>query len=218
MTSKSTASSDEPTTRTTAPRKSGPSKAPQASARPHGHANVPVHGLHLDGSDGRDTARVSQPGADGATGASTPPSDGRSPFPAIADYAFLSDCETNALVAPSGAIEWMCAPRPDSPSIFSAILDRGAGSFRVGPYGVNVPVARRYLPGTLVLETTWQTTTGWLVVRDAMVMGPWHNVDERSKTHRRTPTDYDAEHTLLRTIMCVNGTVEVDLVCEPMPD
>lgn len=142
---------------------------------------------------------------------------GRSPFPGIADYAFLSDCETNALVAPGGAIEWMCAPRPDSPSIFTAILDRGAGSFRVGPYGAAVPVARRYLPGTLVLETTWQTTTGWLVVRDAMVMGPWHNEAERSRTHRRTPTDDDAEHVLLRTMVCVNGAVEVDVVCDAMP-
>src|SRR4051794_8582618 len=57
-------------------------------------------------------------------------------FPPIADYAFLSDCETNVLIAPSGAVEWMCVPRPDSPSVFSAILDRAAGSFRVGPHGV----------------------------------------------------------------------------------
>ena len=51
---------------------------------------------------------------------------GRSPFPPIADYAFLSDCEATCLVAPSGAVEWMCLPRPDSPSVFSAMLDRRA--------------------------------------------------------------------------------------------
>ncbi|PFG44179.1 alpha,alpha-trehalase [Isoptericola jiangsuensis] len=147
-----------------------------------------------------------------------PRPDGRSTFPSIADYAFLSDCETNALVAPSGAVEWMCVPRPDSASIFSAVLDRGAGHFRVGPHGVRVPVARRYLPGTLILETTWQTSTGWLVVRDAMVMGPWHNVEERSGTHKRTPTDHDAEHVLLRTVKCVSGTVDLEVVCSPMPD
>ncbi|MCF4120034.1 glycoside hydrolase family 15 protein [Antribacter sp. KLBMP9083] len=144
--------------------------------------------------------------------------DGRTPFPSIADYAFLSDCEANALIAPSGAVEWMCVPRPDSPSIFSAILDRGAGAFRIGPYGVRVPVARRYLPGTLILETTWQTGTGWLVVRDAMAMGPWHEVDTRSNTHRRTPTDDDAEHILVRTVKCVSGTVDLEVTCEPMPD
>ena len=91
-----------------------------------------------------------------------------SPFPAIADYGFLSDCQCNALVAPSGNVEWMCLPRPDSPSVFAAILDRGAGSFRFGPSGIGVPAGRRYLPGTLVLETTWRTRTGWLIVRDAL--------------------------------------------------
>ena len=104
----------------------------------------------------------------------------RSPFPAIADYAFLSDCETTALVAPSGAVEWMCLPRMDSPSVFGALLDRDAGMFRLGPAGVNVPVARRYLPGTMILETTWGTPTGWLLVRDVLVLGPWHHGEERS--------------------------------------
>ena len=143
---------------------------------------------------------------------------GRSPFPPIADYAFLSDCESTCLIAPSGAVEWMCAPRMDSPSFFSAMLDRAAGSFRLAPYDENFPAARRYLPGSLILETTWQTRTGWMIVRDMLCMGPWHNVEERSKTHRRSPQDYDAEHVLLRTIRCVNGTVDLQMSCEPMFD
>jgi len=146
------------------------------------------------------------------------PPTGRSPFPPIADYAFLSDCETNCLIAPSGAVEWMCLPRPDSPSVFTAVLDRGAGAFRLGPYDEMVPAARRYLPGSLMLETTWQTRTGWLIVRDALCMGPWHNVDERSRTHRRSPTDFDAEHCLLRTVKCVSGSVDVSMTCEPVFD
>lgn len=139
-------------------------------------------------------------------------------FPGIAEYAFLSDCETNCLVAPSGAIEWMCAPRPDSPSFFTALLDRSAGSFRVGPFGTQVPAARRYLPGTLVLETTWQTPTGWLIVRDALVIGPWHNVEQRSETHRRAPTDTDASHVLVRTMECIYGTVDLSMACSPRFD
>ena len=67
-----------------------------------------------------------------------------SAFPPIAEYAFLSDCEVNCLVAPSGRVEWMCLPRPDGPSVFAAILDRGAGNFRFGPSGVAVPAGRRY--------------------------------------------------------------------------
>jgi len=82
----------------------------------------------------------------------------RNPFPPIADYGFLSDCENTCLISSSGSVEWLCAPRPDSPSVFGAILDRGAGHFRISPYGISVPAARRYLPGSLILETTWQTT------------------------------------------------------------
>jgi alpha,alpha-trehalase len=144
--------------------------------------------------------------------------DGQSSFPPIASYAFLSDCETIALVAPSGNVEWMCLPRLDSPSVFGAILDRGAGGFRLGPADASVPAGRRYLPGTNVLETTWMTKTGWLIVRDALVMGPWHHEDERSNTHRRSPTDWDADHVLLRTAKCVHGTIELTLDCEPVFD
>ncbi len=143
---------------------------------------------------------------------------GHSPFPPIADYGFLSDCETTALVSPGGNVEWMCLPRMDSPSVFGAILDRGAGGFRLGPADMAVPVARRYLPGTMILETSWGTPTGWIIVRDALLIGPWHHEGELSHTHRRAPTDYDAEHVLLRTIRCVNGEVQVTMDCEPLFD
>jgi alpha,alpha-trehalase len=143
---------------------------------------------------------------------------GSSPFPAIAEYGFLSDCETTALVAPSGAVEWLCLPRMDSPSVFGAVLDRDAGSFNLAPADVRVPAARRYLPGTMVLETSWGTNGGWIIVRDALLIGPWHHEDERSSTHRRSPTDYDADHVLLRIVRCVNGEVQLNLDCEPVFD
>jgi alpha,alpha-trehalase len=143
---------------------------------------------------------------------------GPSPFPPIADYGFLSDCATCALVAPSGNIEWLCLPRFDSPSVFGAILDRDAGLFRLAPDGVNVPTARRYLPGTMVLETSWGTRGGWIIVRDVLLIGPWHRDEDRSRTYRRSPTDYDADHVLLRLIRCVNGEVQVNLDCAPAFD
>ncbi|MQY02705.1 Trehalase [Actinomadura sp. RB68] len=140
------------------------------------------------------------------------------PFAPIADFGFLSDCETTALVAPSGNIEWMCLPKMDSPSVFGSILDRDAGYFRLGPAGVEVPAAQRYIPGTMVMETTWWVHGGWLVVTDALLMGPWHHETERSHTHRRAPTDYDADHVLLRMVRCVNGQAQVRLDCMPVFD
>src|SRR5712691_2350293 len=135
-----------------------------------------------------DLGKAIEPAANGGSRAApaeaVAPSMGHiaSAFPPIAEYAFLSDCEVNALIAPSG---------------------------------VMVPAGRRYLPGTLVLETTWRTRTGWLIVRDALCIGPWYHSQRRSGTHRRPPTDYEAEHILLRTAKCVVGSVELSLDCHP---
>jgi alpha,alpha-trehalase len=140
-----------------------------------------------------------------------------SPFTPIADYAFLSDCHTGALVAPDGTVDWLCVPRFDSPSVFGALLDRGAGTFRLGPFGINVPAGRVYEPGTNSLITSWKTPTGWATAREALSMGPRRGED-RVTPHTRPPADEDAEHMLIRTIACVEGTVEVELVCEPVFD
>jgi alpha,alpha-trehalase len=59
----------------------------------------------------------------------------RNPFPPIGDYAFLSDCENSCLISSTGSVEWLCVPRPDSASVFGALLDRSAGHFRLGPHG-----------------------------------------------------------------------------------
>jgi GH15 family glucan-1,4-alpha-glucosidase len=140
-----------------------------------------------------------------------------SPFPPIADYAFLSNCHTGALVAPDGAIGWLCVPRFDSPSVFGTLLDRQAGYFRLAPFGTDHPTARTYEPGTNIVATTWQTPTGWILVRDALTMGPQDGPDEITP-HTRPPADADAEHMLVRTVRCIEGSVEVELVCEPVFD
>jgi len=136
----------------------------------------------------------------------------------IGDYGFLSDGEVSALVSPAGSVDWMCVPRFDSPSTFGWMLGRRAGHFRVAPLDVNVPADRRYLPGTMILETSWGTSTGWIIVRDALLVGPWHHENDRSATYRRTPNDYEAEHIFLRTIRCVSGEVQTIVDCEPVLD
>jgi alpha,alpha-trehalase len=140
-----------------------------------------------------------------------------SPFTPIADYAFLSNCHTGALVAPDGAIDWLCVPSFDAPSVFGALLDREAGFFRFGPYGINVPDSRIYEPGTNTLATTWHAPGGWILVRDVLTMGPRRGEDTVTP-HTRPPTDEDADHLLLRLVLCLEGSVELELVCEPAFD
>ena len=140
-----------------------------------------------------------------------------SPFPPIAEYAFLSDCHTGALVAPDGAIDWLCVPRFDAPSVFGTLLDREAGTFRFAPFGINVPSARIYEPGTNTLLTTWKTTTGWAIIRDALTLGP-RTHEDLVTPHTRPPTDQDADHVLVRTALCLEGYVDLELTCEPVFD
>src|SRR3954451_15311867 len=138
-----------------------------------------------------------------------------SPFPPIADYAFLSDCHTGALIAPDGSLDWLCVPAFDSPSVFGNLLDRGAGSFRFGPYGIHVPSGREYNPGTNVLSTAWHGSRGWLWVQEGMILGP-RTGEDKITPHTRPPMDDDAEHMLVRFVTCLDGEVELELVCEPM--
>ncbi len=140
-----------------------------------------------------------------------------STFPPIADYGFLSNCEQSCLVAPDGSVEWLCLPRPDSPSVFGALLDRAAGLFRFGPGNAHVPQHRRYVPGTMVLETTWPTPTGWLVVQDFLAMGPVQRTGRRPDYHR-APADFGAVGALVRVATCISGRVEVVVNCAPLFD
>ena len=141
-----------------------------------------------------------------------------SPFTPIADYAFLSDCHTGALVAPDGAVDWLCVPRFDSPSVFGTLLDRGAGAFRLGPFGINVPLRAHVRAGHERARARRGTRrpAGWSCAT-RLVMGPRRGEDTITP-HTRPPADDDAEHLLVRTAVCIEGSVEVELVCEPVFD
>jgi alpha,alpha-trehalase len=136
----------------------------------------------------------------------------RDRFPTIGSYGFLSDCHTAALVTYDGSVEWLCLPRFDSPSAFAALLDRGAGHFRLKPHGVVVPIGRRYEPGTLVIETTWVTDTGWVEVHDALTIAEWASAGGEGS---RPDTGHESDRSLLRTMTCIDGEVEMDMECLP---
>src|SRR5438105_10229614 len=88
----------------------------------------------------------------------------------IADYGLLSDRHSAALVSRAGSVDWLCFPRFDSPAVFSRLLDAEAGHFAVCPAG-DYRARRRYLDATMVLQTSFDASTGILVLTDALATG-----------------------------------------------
>jgi len=88
----------------------------------------------------------------------------------IEDYALIGDCESAALVARDGSIDWLCLPRFDSPACFAALLGTPEhGRWQIAPQASTIRnVRRRYRPGTLVLETEFETETGAVRLLDCM--------------------------------------------------
>ncbi|HZA60542.1 MAG TPA: glycoside hydrolase family 15 protein [Actinomycetota bacterium] len=94
----------------------------------------------------------------------------RDPLPAIEDYALLGDSRTAALTSSTGSIDWLCAPRFDSPPVFGRLVGGpAAGSFDIRPVGLR-STERRYLDGTAVLETLWTTATGALRLTEGLIL------------------------------------------------
>src|SRR5690242_4860238 len=127
----------------------------------------------------------------------------------IGDYALLSDCHSAALVSRDGSIDWLCFPRFDSPSVFGRILDDDAGHWQIRPADPTPSTSRRrYVDGTMVLETTFETATGSVVVTDALATGP---------NERGHDLGAGAVHTVLRRVTGASGSVEVALELAPRP-
>ena len=126
----------------------------------------------------------------------------------IGSHALLSDCHSAALVTAAGSVDWLCWPRFDSPSVFGRLLDDTAGHWSIRPAG-RFSADRRYLDRTLVLETSFHTPGGTVVVTDALAMG----VDNYGHAlGRRVP------HLLIRSVTCVGGVVDVEVSYAPRPE
>ena len=123
--------------------------------------------------------------------------------PSISTYGVIGDLHTAALIGPQGGIDWCCAPRFDSPSLFAALLDeQRGGTWRIAPLGAATS-EQRYLPGTNILVTTFRLAAGGVVeVTDLMPVGP----------ARRHGTE------VLRRVHCTRGTAEVGVSFEPRFD
>ena len=126
----------------------------------------------------------------------------------IADYALLSDRHSAALVSSDGSVDWLCFPRFDSPSIFARLLDAEAGHWAIRPAGA-YEVTRRYHDRTMVLETTFRTAAGEVVLTDAMLVG---TDNEGHRLGRGSP------HVLAREVRCTEGSVRIEITYRPRPE
>jgi GH15 family glucan-1,4-alpha-glucosidase len=87
----------------------------------------------------------------------------------IGDYALIGDCRTAALVSRTGSIDWFCVPHFSAPPVFASLLDPAAGQFTIRP-STAFRTTRRYAGDSTVLETIFETDTGAVLVRDALVV------------------------------------------------
>ena len=126
----------------------------------------------------------------------------------IADFALLGDGHGAALVSRDGSIAWWCPPRFDAPSVFAQILDERAGHWSLRPREIE-SVERRYVPGTMVLETTFRCARGSLRLSDALALAPGARGHE---------TGHGSPHVLLRVAEALDGEVAVDLALAPRPE
>ena len=127
----------------------------------------------------------------------------------IEDHAFLSDCSSAALITRAGSVDWLCLPRFDSAAVLGRLLDDGAGYFLVRPVDDQARAERRYLPQSLILQTTWTGSSGSVVVRDAMALGS----NERGHDLGRS-----APGVLLREVTCTDGDVAMTVEWAPRPE
>jgi alpha,alpha-trehalase len=129
-------------------------------------------------------------------------------FHPIADYGLLADCNSAALLSREGSLDWLCMPRYDSPAVFARILDPEAGHWSIRPAGA-FETERRYVPGTLVIETTFTTEAGRVRLRDAMALADGQRGHE---------VGLDAPHEVLRSVEGISGRVALELELAPRPE
>jgi GH15 family glucan-1,4-alpha-glucosidase len=126
-------------------------------------------------------------------------------YPPIEDHGLIGDLQTTALVSAEGVIDWFCAPRFDSPSVFGALLDHDRGGlFSIAAASPDATVRQLYLPDTAVLITRFMTPEGVGEVIDFMPVDRPETVTDR--------------HRLLRAMRVVRGTVRFELQCRPRFD
>ncbi len=136
------------------------------------------------------------------------PADTDGAFEPIFAYGLLADCNSAALVDRGGSVSWLCLPRYDSPALFGRMLDPAAGHWEIRPAGA-YRSERRYVPGTLVIETTFATDTGTVKLIDAMAF---------ADGQRQHDLGRDAPHLLLRLVEGVTGRVELEMTLAPRPE
>src|SRR4051812_16416072 len=139
-------------------------------------------------------------------------------YQAINAYGVIGDCHSVVLVAPAVSLDWGCLPDFDSPAIFCRLLDAERGGyFQIIPSDGAIPGSQRYLPGSNVLQTSFTSIMGEIVLTDFMPVEtlsawPYKGMDTNTWAH-----EDGSCHCLVRVVECTHGKMSVTMKLKVSP-
>ncbi len=137
----------------------------------------------------------------------------------INSYGMIGDCHSAVLIAPDGAIDWGCLPDFDSPAIFCRLLDaKRGGYFQIGPADITTAGSQHYLRSSNVLQTTFASGTGKIVLTDFMPVETLNAWSYREMNNNTWIHDDGSCHCLVRSVECIDGELPITMTLKVTPN
>jgi len=137
----------------------------------------------------------------------------------INSYGMIGDCRSALLIAPDGAIDWGCLPDFDSPAIFCRLLDaKRGGYFQIAPVDSTIPGSQHYLHSSNVLQTTFASEAGKIVMTDFMPVETLNAQSYRGMNNNSWIQEEGSCHCLVRSVKCIDGELPITMTLKVTPN